>query len=187
MYNNAWYYGNQSNEPALVSTSKEINLIQATSSTSTGIFTATDTAPFSINFSSRADYYTFPIQYWNFSNLSTSTITSYTANQNKRLGINIGGQNSIFSFITFDSSNTCTNLSRRLLMMPTHIGNSDYNCLLYSTNSQADNYSSTSDFTNVRIEEYGLSSPSAFTPIISGTSVTCRSISIMWYGAKFEY
>lgn len=187
LYNNQWYYGNQSNEPALVSTSKEINLVQATATTTTGTFTATNTSPFAINFSSRPDYYTFPIQYWNFTNFSTSTITSYTSNFDKRLGINIGGGSSNYTLVMFKSSSDISHMTRRLLIMPTNLSYKDYKYVLYAVNSNAENYSSTQSFTDIKTEEIDTSAPSAFTPVISNTSVTCKSISIMWYGAKFEY
>lgn len=186
LYNNQWYYGNQHNEPTLVSTSKEINLIQANTTTQTGTFSATSDSTFEIQFTSRPDYYTFPIQYWNFTNLSTSTITSYTSGQNKRLGLNFGTQ-SAFSLINFNSSNTATIMTRRILIMPTNISMSSYSAMIHLTNAMAENYSATSYFTDSKIEEVKFDAPVSFSPIITGCSVSCKSISIQWCGAKFEY
>ena len=78
-------------------------------------------------------------------------------------------------------------MTRRILLMSTNISMSSYSAIIHLTNAMAENYSATSYFTDSKIEEVKFDAPVSFSPVITGSSVSCNSISIQWCGAKFEY
>lgn len=110
LYNNQWYYGNQHNQPTLVSTSKEMNVITKYQNCNTITTTLANGASYPITFSGWDDYYTYDY----FVCYLNSPQRYFNSNGDLYVDMDIGGSNG------FTIMNSKIKYNNTVILIPTY-------------------------------------------------------------------
>ena len=177
LYNGQWYYGNQSNKPTLVSTSKEINLIQKYQSSDAYTGTLTNASKHPITFTGWNDYYTYDY----FEIYCASVVSQVSSNGDKYLDIDMGNGS------TFTISNQQTKYNQKICLIPTFsTGNIGY--IAFGAGSMQNFNDNSTNFVNyLTIVPYSSKTQWNYFNNYSFTNLSFNAFSIRLYAAKFEY